>query len=64
VINHLSEQAKHWVDAGAFAGAVIAGVSLANAALVVTIIAGLISIMLGLIRVHDRLKYGRKGYVE
>lgn len=59
MIHDLSNQAKHWLDVAAITGAIVAGVSLANAALVVTIIAGIISISLGLIRLHDRLKYGR-----
>lgn len=59
MLDHLSEQVKHWLDIGAVTGAVVAGISLANAALIVTLIAGLISIVLGLIRIHDRLKYGK-----
>jgi uncharacterized membrane protein (DUF485 family) len=59
VIAHLSEPAKHWLDAAVVGGFVVAGISLAQAALVVTLIAGMISIALGMIRIHDRLKYGR-----
>lgn len=56
----MGDQLKHWMDLGAVTGAIVAGVSLANAALVVTIIAGLVSISLGLLRWYDRIKYGRK----
>lgn len=40
--------------------AAVAVVSLAKAALIVSVVAGLISIALGLIRLHDRIKYGPK----
>lgn len=58
MIHDLSETAKHWLDVGVFTGAIVAGISLANAALVVTIIAGMLSILLGAIRLYDRVKYG------
>lgn len=46
-------------EAGAWFSAGLAGFSFWQGfALGVTIIAGLISIMLGLFRLHDRLKYG------
>jgi hypothetical protein len=59
VIAHLSEPAKHWLDALTVTGAIIAGISLAQAALMMTIFAGLVSSVLGLIRIHDWLKHGR-----
>jgi hypothetical protein len=47
------------LDTGAAAFAVIAGISFwQGIALAVTILAGLISITLGAIRIHDRLRYG------
>jgi hypothetical protein len=58
MIDHLSGAAKPWFDVGVLAGAVVAGVSLANAAFVATILAALVSIILGGIRIFDRLKYG------
>ena len=42
----------------------VAAVSLAQLALVVTIIAGLASISLAALRWHDRIKYGPKGAKE
>jgi hypothetical protein len=49
------------LDAATWGSALIAAVSLANAALVLTVIATLISIALGLIRLHDRIRYGPPG---
>lgn len=46
------------MDLVTFLCAGIAAVSLAQAAVVVSIIAGLVSIVLAGIRIHDRLKYG------
>ena len=48
------------VEAGAWAFAGVAAISLSQAALMVTFIAGAISILLGLIRLHDRIRYGPK----
>lgn len=53
MLDHLSNTIKHWLDVGAIAGAVVAGISLANLAFVTTIIAGIISSILGLIRIYD-----------
>jgi hypothetical protein len=49
---------KHWIDLGAWGFAIVAGISLAQAALIATILAGLASFVLALIRVYDRIKYG------
>lgn len=50
------------LDAGTWLSAGIATFSFwQGAALGVTIIAGLVSIALGLVRIHDRIKYGRQG---
>jgi hypothetical protein len=48
-----------WAERGAYLFAGVAVVSLQQAAFAVTIIAGLISAVLGAIKLHDRLKYGR-----
>ena len=53
---HLSNRL---LDGVTFLLAGVAVVSLSQAALVVSIIAALISIICGGIRIHDRLKYGR-----
>ena len=58
-VHHLSETAKQWLDAAAIGSAVVAGISLAQTALMVTILAGLISIVLGVIRIYDRFTQGR-----
>ena len=55
----LHESAHQWAERGAYLFAGVAVVSLSQAALIVTIIAGLISITLGAIKLHDRLRYGR-----
>lgn len=49
---------NQWVERLAYVFAGIAAVSLAQAALAVTIVAGLLSIVLGAFRLHDRLKHG------
>jgi hypothetical protein len=46
--------AATWISAGVAAFSFWQGVALG-----VTIIAGLVSIILGLIRLHDRIRYGR-----
>jgi hypothetical protein len=53
--DHRLLDAATWVFAG------IAAVSLATAALWLTILATIISIALGLIRLHDRFAYGPPG---
>lgn len=49
---------RHALDWFTWTFAGIAAVSLTQAALIVTFIAGLLSIILGAIRLHDRLRYG------
>lgn len=53
---------RHLLDWAAMGLAGIAAISLSQAALTLTIIATCLSIILGLIRVHDRLRYGPRGY--
>lgn len=62
----MSADSRHVLDGAAWLSAGIAAVSFwQGIALAVTIIAGMISITLGLIRVHDRLRYGpQRGYRE
>jgi hypothetical protein len=55
----VSEHAHQWAERGAYLFAGVAVVSLQQAAFVVTIFAGLISAILGAIKLHDRIKYGR-----
>jgi len=57
----ISSGAHQWVERGAYLFAGVAVVSLQQAAFVVTIIAGLISALLGAIKLHDRLRYGKPG---
>jgi hypothetical protein len=62
-MHELSEQTKRLIDFAAFgltgvAGAVQA-ISLSDVALVVTIIAGLLSAAWTAVRFYDRLRYGR-----
>jgi hypothetical protein len=50
------------LDAGAAFFAVVAGISFwQGVALALTIIAAVVSITLGCIRIHDRLRYGPAG---
>jgi phage terminase Nu1 subunit (DNA packaging protein) len=49
-----------WAERGAYLFAGVAVVSLSQTAFVLTIIATLISIALGGIKLHDRLRYGPK----
>lgn len=55
----LHDAAHTWAERGAYLFAGVAVVSLSQAALIVTLLAGLISITLGAIKLHDRLRYGR-----
>ncbi len=57
-LHDLSEPTKRLLDFIA-AGSAAAALTLSQAALVVSIIAGLLSITWYGIRLHDRLKYGR-----
>lgn len=51
--DHRAIDAATWLSAGIAAFSFWQGIALA-----VTIIAGLVSVMLGLIRLHDRIRYG------
>lgn len=60
--HHLSDAANRWLDWIAILFAGVSAVSLIQGvAVVVTIVAGLVSIILGGFRIHDRLRYGRNG---
>jgi hypothetical protein len=59
VIRDLSESAKHGIDLAAFVGVVVSGVTLANAALFMSFLAALCSVMWFCVRMYDRIKYGR-----
>jgi hypothetical protein len=52
---------SQWIERLAYLFAGVAAVSLSQAALLVTLLAGLASLILASIRIHDRLKYGRGG---
>lgn len=56
-----SEGTKRVAEFAAFLCAGVSAVSLSQAAVVISILAGLVSIVLGGIRIHDRLKYGKGG---
>jgi hypothetical protein len=53
-MTHDNARIGAWVFAG------IAGISLAQAALIATVLAGTASFILALISIYDRLKYGPK----
>lgn len=57
-LHHLSDTASQWVERGVYLSAGVAVVSLSQAALWATLISALIAIALGLLRLHDRIKYG------
>ena len=62
-MHDLSESTKRLLDAGSLATAAAAGaaqaITLSDVALVVTILAGLLSAAWTAMRFYDRLKYGR-----
>ena len=58
-MHDLSEPAKKLIDIITFLCAGVAVVSLSQVAVVLTIISTVIAIILGGIRIHDRVKYGR-----
>jgi NaMN:DMB phosphoribosyltransferase len=58
----VNADSRHLLDGGTWFAAAVAVVSLSQLAFALTIIATTISIVLGLIRVHDRLKYGPARY--
>lgn len=49
---------RHFFDWVAMGSAAVAAFSLANAALTVTIVAGLVSIVIGMWRLYDRWRFG------
>ena len=60
-MHDLSEPAKRIADGVTFICAGVAVISLAQLAVVLTIISTIIAIILGGIRIYDRLKHGRGG---
>lgn len=54
----VSEHAHQWAERGAYLFAGVAVVSLQQAAFALTIVSTLIAIVLGCIKLHDRIKYG------
>jgi hypothetical protein len=54
----LPETAHQWAERGAYLFAGVAVVSLQQAAFALTIVSTIIAIVLGIIKLHDRLKYG------
>jgi|GraSoiStandDraft_51_1057287.scaffolds.fasta_scaffold1389784_2 hypothetical protein len=59
MIRDLNEQSRHVIDATAWVFAGVAGVSFwQNFALGVTILAGMVSLLLGCLRIYDRVRYG------
>jgi hypothetical protein len=58
MIHDLSDATKHGLDLMALAGVVVAGVTLANAALFMTFLAATCSVVWFCIRLFDRIKYG------
>ena len=55
ILQHLHQ----WAERGAYLFAGVALVSLQQTAFVVTILAGLVSLILGAIKLHDRIRFGR-----
>jgi hypothetical protein len=58
MIRDLSEGAKHGLDLAAVVGVVVSGVTLANAALFMSLLAAVCSVLWFVVRMHDRIKYG------
>ena len=59
-LHELSEPTKRFLDLTAAAGAVTA-ITLSNVALVISCVAGLLSITWYGVRLYDRFKHGRSG---
>jgi hypothetical protein len=57
----MGEDTKRLFDMGAWGFAIVAGISLAQAAIFATLLAALASFVLAAIRIHDRIKYGPCG---
>jgi hypothetical protein len=60
-VNHLLNEHRGLTDLATFLCAGVAVVSLSQAAVLLTILSTIIAIILGGIRIHDRLRYGPKG---
>jgi hypothetical protein len=60
-MHHFLNEHRGFTDLATFLCAGVAVVSLSQAALLLTILSTLIAIILGGIRIHDRLRYGPKG---
>ena len=58
MIHHILNEHRGLTDLATFLCAGVAVVSLSQAALVLTILSTLIAIILGGVRLHDRIKYG------
>jgi len=62
VLHDLLSQHQRFIDITIFSlTGVTVGTLLSEVAFVVTILAGLASLTLALIRIHDRIRYGRAG---
>ena len=57
-LHHLSDHLSAWSERGAYLFAGVAVVSLSQTAFVLTIVATIISIILGGVKLHDRIRYG------
>ena len=57
----LSEDTRHTLDGVAIVGTFIAGITLHNAAVTLTVFATIVSLTCGVIRIYDRVKYGPHG---
>lgn len=57
-LHHASDSAVQWAERGAYLFTGVAVVSLQQTAFVLTIISTLIAIVLGAIKLRDRIKYG------
>lgn len=58
MIHDLSEGTKHFLDFLALTGAVVAGISLASAAIFMSLLAATCSVIWFAVRIFDRIKYG------
>jgi ABC-type multidrug transport system fused ATPase/permease subunit len=57
----MNGETKRLFDLGAWGFAIVAGISLAQAALFATLLAALASFILAAFRIYDRIKYGPDG---
>jgi hypothetical protein len=58
-MHELNDHTRHLLDAGTWILAGVAAFSLAQAALVITMLAGIASFILASIRIYDRIRFGR-----